>query len=542
MSTVIPIDLNWDPPGPVSQAFMDERDRRVQILNGPYGSGKTTTNFFKHVMLACAQAPSPRRRLLVQVKPGVSEQLPVRLYKVACIRDTYRQLWKTTIPSWQKRFPKDAGWTGAEGGPAEHRLTFLPGDGTAVDFWLQFAAIGENSAESFLDGFEVTGFFLNALNLMAPDVLTYARRRTGRYPDIADGGPSWHGVTADCNAPEFNNWLYKQVWRKRPPDIALFAQPGGRSPNAENVANLPGGAAYYATEESEEEAFVARMIDNKPGYSRSMRAVYAQDYSDAEHVPLNPIEAVANIPLGLGLDAGLHPAAIIGQCMPNGQRRVLRELVGEPGTGAARFGDDLVRLLTEFYPEWIALIAKGEKKAMRAWGDPSAAGGVDKKAGEASWLQIVGNKLGIVVLPAPTNALTPRLEAVKGPLRRNIDGQRGMLISQNCEIIRAGFNSGYGYKKLAGTDDRYSEEIDKNEYSHPHDGLQYWCLGDGEHAIIMLGERAGRQNIDGGGGLTSEYDPYAAERLDGRQSGGHALNPEFAAAFGPGFAAGGFAR
>lgn len=536
MSGLEPFNLHWTSPGPVSQAFMDERERKVQILNGPYGSGKTTTNLLKHVKLARQQAPSPRKRVLVEVKPGVSELLPVRMYKLACIRDTYRQLWKTTIPSWLKRFPKEQGWTGTDGGPAEHRLTFLPGDGSVIDFWLQFAAIGENSAESFLDGFEVTAFFLNAINLMSPDVLTYGRRRTGRYPDIADGGPTWHGVTADCNAPEFDNWLYKQVFVKRPPDIALFIQPGGRDPNAENLANLPGGAEYYKTEASEEESFVSRMIDNKAGYSRSMRAVYAQDYSDARHVPLNNYEADPDLPIGLGLDAGLHPAAVIGQRMPNGQRRLLDELVGEPGTGAARFGDDLARLLNDKYPAHMKRIAEGDMRWVKAWADPTAANGVDKKAGEASWIQIVGHKIGIIVLPAPSNAIIRRLEAVRNPLRRTVDGQPGLLINPRCEITRVGFNSGYGYKKLHGYDDRYSDEIDKNEYSHPHDSVQYWCSGDGEDMIILLGERAGRQNgHQQNGGLVSDFDPYGADRIDGGQRQAAPLNPAFAAAFGAGF-------
>jgi hypothetical protein len=120
-------------------------------------------------------------------------------------------------------------WTGAENGPAKHVFTFGLPDGTLVDFQIDFIAIGENAAEDVMRGYEPTAFFLNELDLLAEDVLTFARGRVGRYPDMEEGGPSWHGILADCNAPERTSWLYQNIFQKEAelPDVLLLRQPSG---------------------------------------------------------------------------------------------------------------------------------------------------------------------------------------------------------------------------------------------------------------------------------------------------------------------------
>lgn len=227
------IDLDWAPPGPVAIEFMKAM-RLFQILNGPVGSGKTTTVATKIIFLAAMQKRSPRDG--------------VRRFKICAVRQTYRQLWSTTIPSWWDRVPKEAGeWTGAVGGPATHRVTF---DflGERVELIVEFVAIGDNRVEDILRGYEVTAFWLNELDLLEFAVVEYCASRTGRYPKMIDGGPAWHGILADCNAPELTNWLYREVF-SRPPEalkargIDLFRQPSGLDPAAENLRNLPPG--YY---------------------------------------------------------------------------------------------------------------------------------------------------------------------------------------------------------------------------------------------------------------------------------------------------------
>lgn len=459
------ISLAYRPPGPVAARFMTS-SADVQLLNGPIGSGKTTACLIKSVMLACRQRPSSRDGK--------------RKFRVCAVRDTYRQLWKTTLASWFKRFPRTHGdFTGSEGAPATHRLQFPLQDGTIVDFQIDFVAIGDQNAEDVLRGYEVTCFYLNEADLLAKEVYTYARGRAGRYPDMEEGGPSWYGVLMDCNAPELDNWLYQDFWSDLPQGIEVFRQPSGLSAQAENIANLPPG--YYATQSSgQPEWYITRMLKNMPGYSRAGKPVYPE-FNDALHVD-GIILPVPGRKLVIGLDAGLTPAAVICQQDAHGVWLILEELASEPGVGAVRFAARLRQLLNERYAGFEVV----------AWADPAAAYGVDKVEGEASWIDIVARETGIRIRPAPSNALTRRLEAVRLPLSRLIEGKPGLRLSTRCTTLRHGFNSGYRFRKLqVAGDTRYDESPEKNEYSHPHDALQYALSGGGEDAEVMARAKRG---------------------------------------------------
>ena len=447
---------------------------RVQILNGPIGSGKTTTALMKGIGLARRQRASTQDR-----EAYGGQMLPVRKFRLCVVRDTYRQLWKTTLPSWFKRVPRDVGeFVGSENAPARHDVTFIPGDGTAVRLSVDFIAIGENAAEDVLRGYEPTAFYLNEADLLSREVFTYAFGRTGRYPDMSEGGPTWHGVLMDANAPEETSWLFEDMFRPsadelRAAGVELFRQPSGLSPQAENLDNLPAG--YYTAQAAIQPAwYVARMIENKPGYSRAGKPVYPE-FNDALHVPGSALAPVPGLPLILGLDAGLNPACAATQRLPNGRRLVLGELVAETGTGPLRFSDSLNQWLNERFPNVRTIIA---------YADPSAAYGADVRGGEQSWIEIVGERTKLRVRAAPTNKLIPRLEAVRRPLTRLIDGQPGFQLSPTCKVLREGFNSGYRYRKRQGTETDFDDVPDKNKFSHPHDALQYAMSGDGEDAEI----------------------------------------------------------
>lgn len=490
------LNLDWQPPGPVAAAFM-RSIKPVQIINGPIGSGKTTACLIKAVRIAARQMPSTRSGEVVVID-GREHRL--RKFKVCVVRDTYRQLWKTTLPSWWKRIPRSVGeFTGAENSPATHKVQFALKDNTAVDFHVDFIAIGENSVEDVLRGYEPTVFYLNEADLLAREVYNYARGRAGRYPDMSEGGPSWYGILMDCNAPELSSWLYLDIFRRTPADVDLFRQPGGFDPHAENLPNLPKG--YYENQKSgQPEWYIKRMLENVPGYSRAGKPVFPE-FNDFVHVAPFDLEPIPGLALQLGVDAGMHPGGAIGQRMPNGQWRILDELIGEAGMGASRFGEMLAQRLKERYEGW---------RTIHAWADPSAAYGVDKKAGESSWIEIVAAAAGIRIDPAPTNSLVPRIEAVRRPLSRMIDGKPGFLLSPRCVVLREGFNSGYHFKKLEGADiERYKEEPDKNDHSHPMDGLQYLLSGGGEDIEIRDRKDRGHQAVSSMR-HEHEWDPLGA--------------------------------
>jgi len=76
--------VTYEPTGPVSQLFYEDR-ADVSMIMGPIGSAKTSTALMKFVLCAMAQRKSPIDG--------------VRYSKWCVIRDTYRNLKKTTIPS-----------------------------------------------------------------------------------------------------------------------------------------------------------------------------------------------------------------------------------------------------------------------------------------------------------------------------------------------------------------------------------------------------------------------------------------------------------
>lgn len=487
------IDLSWEPPGPISQRFMGSR-ARVQIINGPVGSGKTTSCFMKAVRLAMMQAPTPgyaSPRAALRGKP-------IRQFKLTVMRDDYRQLWRSTVPSWNSRFPQSFGkWSGAINAPARHELDFVLDDGTAVEFIAEFVALGDNDVEEFMRGYEPTAFYLNELDLLAREVLAQARFRWGRYPRTIAGQfePTWYGCLADCNAPIIDSWLYNDIFLDSPADVELFRLPGAFDPGAENLQNLP--RDYYQGHiAGADQYLIRRMVHNQPAPSRSGKPVH-EDFNDFLHVAPRELEPIPGLPLYIGFDAGLDPCAAIGQKLGNGHWHIIDELVTPHGTGAVHFARLLNEHLAERYPGWHALPGMEERPAwsprerpamIRAWCDPAATyGGDEQSAADAdrTWCELVAYHTGIRITPAPTNNTTERRAGLQRVLTLITDRKPAFQLSPRCKMIRAGLAGQFRYRRMQiAREERYADEVDKNAHSHPCEALEYLMLGGGEGAEV----------------------------------------------------------
>lgn len=503
------VNLVWRTPGPVASAFM-QADAFVELLNGPVGSGKTITAMMKAVRRAQRQAPSTRD---TAIGPG-GRRVPVRRFKLCVVRDTYRQLWRSTMQSWFSRFPRTVGtFVGAEGAPATHSIDFALADGSLVEFRVDFVALGDQAVEDVLRGYEVTAFYLNELDTLSAEVLKYASGRVGRYPSMDEGGPTWRGIIADCNAPVIDSWLYDKVFLATPQErqaagIALFRQPGGLEAGAENLANLDGGRAYYARQvalNADDPGYVKRMVHNLPGFSRAGKPIYGTEFNDLLHVAGAPLALVPGLPLIVGLDAGGSPAAAFCQRMPSGRWHILDELVSDPGTGPTRFGGLLAQQLRERFPN---------AATIRGVCDPSALYGADRTQGDKDWSEIVAAQAGIRIDPAPTNKPTARWEAVRVPLGRLIDGQVGFLLAPACRVLRSGFNAGYRFRAIQGAHGRFSEEADKTRESHVHDALQYAMSAGGEDVEIRARRGEDRARTATLPRTSPAWDPYSTAAGD----------------------------
>lgn len=471
------LDIHYKPPGPVAAQFI-RAAARVKVIIGPVGSGKTRAMLFDGLSRACRQPPSPIDGL--------------RRYRTATVRATYRQLWKLTIESWHKLVPPDYGaWSGGQDQPARHVLTFPhpSGDGSRVEYVRDFLALGEQTLEEACRGYEPTDWELDELDTLPDTVLSYCLSRAGRYPDPIHGLPWWRGVRACANAFDVDSPFYHTLIEACPEGWAVFRQPGGLDPGAENTANLPVGY-YQDMIVGAAEDFVRRYVHNEFGFSRDGKPVYPE-FRDSLHVAAEPLRPVAGLPLVIGADAGLTPAAVFCQRTASGTWLVLDELVFEGGGQA--FGEAIHRQLAE--PGYRALVAErareGVAEAIRAWCDPTAES--RSQTDERSWAEVVSAVTGLRFRGAPSNAPALRIEAVRQPLTRLIDGRPGLILSPTCRMLRRGFNSSYRFKRLwvGGRQVRTLDRPEKNEASHVHDALQYALLGGGEY-LSVRGRRPAR--------------------------------------------------
>lgn len=491
-------DLAWSPPGPISAQFIQSR-AEMPIINGPVGSGKTTTNFFFHLGKAQQQAPSPGRTIRVR---GERVDRPLRRYWLTVLRDDYRQLWRSTIPSWQLHFPPAEGWAGAVNAPARHRIIFPLDDGTAVEFTAEFVALGDNDIEEFMRGYQPTSFFLNEIDTLHPDVRKHAGFRVGRFPPTSEVAPSWYGITGDCNAPIVDGEFYNNIFIERPEGCELYRLPGGLDPGAENLHNLPPGYYERQIRAIGDPYLVKRMVHNQPSPSRSGKPVH-EDFNDFLHVAPAELAAIAGLPLLIAFDAGLDPCAAVGQKLGNGRWNIIDELVSPHGTGAVHFARLLNEFLAERYPNWhqtpltgdgeeMAWHARnhfvGRQSAIWAWCDPAATyGGDTNSAAEAdrTWCELVAYHTGIRISPAPTNNTTERRAGLQRVLSLMPDGKPAFQLSPRCKMLRAGLAGQFRYRRMQlAREERYTDEVDKNAHSHPCEALEYLMLGGGEGAEV----------------------------------------------------------
>jgi hypothetical protein len=511
------------PPGPIAAGFLAS-DARVRGIMGPIGSGKTAAALMDMIYRAKRQAPHPRDN--------------VRRTKFAVIRATYRDLERTTIPSWLRWFPKALfpDWHGGTGGqPAQHVIRGALNDGTTFEMIVQFVAVGENTAEDTARGLELTGAMLEEGDLLPDDLLDWMDDRLGRYPavDHAAGfaGCTWEGITTTFNAPDVEHPFYKMfvedlVEADPKGDVAFFEQPGAAieikrgvyklNPAAENLRNLPVG--YYEKKLQKRKAYwkIRRMILNKWGATREGEPVYTE-YQDDLHCPAYPLDPLPGRPLIIGLDAQLHAAMVVTQRSSLGQWRVTDEqLCPNSGWGAPRFAKACVQLLQERYPSWVSNWGRPhqrERPAIKFWYDPTAKarGGADEKIWITEFAAEVQKTLvSCSFAAAPSNSPGPRRDAVRRPLEE-FHGEPDFQIDRRCKMTRKGFNSGYRlHKVLVPGSVKMASEPEKNEFSHPHDALQYAMLGGGEWNVILAGgtEAAAARQQRGQPTQSEEYRPF----------------------------------
>ena len=441
--------INYTPPATVSDLI--ESEKFYNFIVGPVGSSKTTGILFKIVYHATRQRPSP--------VDGI------RRSRWVVVRNTLPQLKDTTINSFMTWFKHgEAGkWIASS-----TTFVFKFGD---VEAEVLFRPLDTPDDVNRVLSLEVTGAILDEFVEIPKEIVEALSGRCGRYPSAKDGGPSWWGMWGASNPGNEDSWWYKWLYEEWEGDadgsekastLAYFEQPSGFSPLAENIENLPGKRGYYENlAKGKSEQWIKQFIEVKWGYSIRGKPVYSAFNADI-HVAKNPLIFNPRLPLYMGFDAGLTPAAIFGQVDPHGRLLILDELVSD-NMGAQRFcRERVIPLLAHRFRDSELIIAADPAIVQRSQTD------------ERSVAQVLHQELKVRPMPAGSNNLVDRLGAVDDYLTRLVDGMPAYLLDPRCKVMIRGFASGYRYpvnnKGVKG------DSPEKNDYSHPHDANQYLCM------------------------------------------------------------------
>lgn len=471
-------------PGPISERFFWSNDD-VIFIQGPVGSGKTTTLM-----------KSRLRRAMEMPRSTIDG---VRRYKVLFIRETYRQLWSTTIPSYLEAYPKELGkWSGGRGDPVTHVISFNDGYGP-IEFIAEFMAFGDDIIAS-MRGVQTTDIVLNEGDTMPVDILTVGIGRIDRWPARQHfaGLPldlqSYGQIVGDMNAPDEDNWTFTvfhdEDERKRMADlltaelpegtkpitIEFCNQPGYGEPGCENTQNL--SPSYYPRQIASMQLagrgdMVDRMVRNKVTYLRVGDPVWRREFQRRIHVSDGPLTFIPDLPLLIGLDQGFKGAAIIAQCEGFYRWRILGEMhFPDDRLMAQVFGQRLADMIETRWPQ--ARIEAG-------WGDMAGEHGASHAADEnATWNMMVGRAANFRVRPQRigTNRIQPRLEAVRAALEAPIEaGAPGLLIDPSCRFLIRGFEARYVWKEETDNSGDKRKIPDKSfTEANVHDALQYLLL------------------------------------------------------------------
>ena len=498
-------------PSITCEMFHNARGYEYRGIRGPVGSGKSVACCMEIFRCANEQVPCYGGKLSGGVLPKGCTGVRSSRWLVG--RNTFTDLQRTTVETWMHWFPKTVmHWSSPMSGILE--APSIHEDGTWISLELLFYALDTPTIMDDLYALELSGAWIDEATQTPWKVIHQAFTRIGRYQPY-QGSPmlNSYGVIMCTNPTNEGNWWHHKEVEEKPKGMAFFVQPPvflrrfDRStgevwyednkgqdeafPAAENVGNIKGGFSYWrnmligASEDS-----VKRLLLNQWGTTSDGMPVYPE-WNDEVNVAKEELSFERGLPLFMGTDFGRTPATIFAQMGSDGQLRVLDELVSE-------------NISTEGYIEEML-----RPKLVNEYGWPNVrhvnyadpAGNNPDQVVQATCIQTM-NRNSIFTLPCPVqqNSFELRRECVSDLLRSSYAGKPAIILSPKCKMLRKGFNGFYHYRKMrtgGAGDDRYAEAADKNEYSHPHDALQYLCYGVVNGGIdvssmggTMMGKRA----------------------------------------------------
>lgn len=446
-------------PEATAAEFHADRFSRVKALMGPYGSGKSTTDVMDLLMLAHEQRPFNG----------------VRDVRTAVIRNTYPELKSTTIKTWQEWIPNSMMPIKYDA-PIVGRQRQLLADGTVLNWEVLFLALDRPDHVQKLKSLELTNAWVNEASEMPWAIIEHLDARIDRYPPKTRGGATRPCILMDTNPPDTDSRFYETFEVLKPNGWSIYYQPPALIEEGDYL--IPNPAATYARFQNSGYGYWANMAQGK---TKEWVNVYVKgqygtvftgkpvwpEYVDSLHYSPAPLEVYPGLSLIIGMDFGLTPACAIMQLKPNGQLRIIDELISN-SMGIRQFARDALRPhLSNNYPRHSVVI----------YGDPA---GLQRSqvSDEETCLKEL-HQQGFRAYPAHTNSFIPRREAVAGFLTTMaVGGEPALVIGPKAPTVRKAMMGGYQFARVAvsGQEERYHDEPIKNRFSHISDGVQYGAL------------------------------------------------------------------
>jgi hypothetical protein len=461
------IEYITKPQGAILQNYADCRASRSFIM-GPLGSGKTIQTINKIFDLMCEQEP---------VTDPQHKHYNKRLSRWAAVRNTYSELTSTTIKDWLECHEEFGPYKEGSKEPPNQKLTFKLEDGTTVEAQIYFIAFDRPDHVKKARGLQLTGAWLNEIKELSKTVVDMLDLRIGRYPSKKEGAtPSWFGMIGDTNAPDDDHWYYELAEESKPEDFVFHRQPGGvmlvgekwkPNPAAENLNNLP-PEYYIRGMQGKSQDWIRINLGNEYGFVADGKPVHPR-YIDSVHCQDLDFTPDPNTVIVLGFDFGRTPACAFLQQAEMGRWICFDEFCAED-MSAITFGPELKRYIDTTYPDFTF--------GFRGYGDPS--GGKGGEATDDTAHQIIIAS-GLPCVPTISNKAALRRAALEKPMTEMcMDGKPRFVLLPKCKKIRKGLKGAFSYRRIQVSGERYTDEPDKNEYSHPVEALEYGLQGEGE--------------------------------------------------------------
>jgi hypothetical protein len=445
---------------------------------GPFGSGKTTANFFKLGYMSKLQTPD---------RNGVKKS------RCVVVRNTAQQLTDTTIKSWNYWF-KD----GEAGEWQATNRTFVLrfNDGSCeVECEVLFRPLDTEDDVNRVLSLELTFAIVDEFVQLPRAVIEGLSGRCGRYPPEKDGGAANWGMWGSSNPDTENCWWYDyfykssqirhyslQSWESEAdrktrfvvsgleepegiPVISYFHQPGGLHPLAENLDHLPpyrkGDHSYYLNlKAGKSKAWTKQFIDAEWGFSVDGKPVISS-FEPERHIATSGLKFNPLLPLVVGLDPGVECSAMIFTQMDLwGRLLVFGELIQE-GYGATRLIETRLKpYLRLRFPNARVVIA------------PDPAANNRTQTDERTVVEVFRRVYEVKV--ETNNRLPLRLDAIDHFMEKSVEAGPAFLIDpKHCPLLVRALKGGWKWELKPKDDGSLKEHPMKNLYSHPGDGLGY---------------------------------------------------------------------